>query len=138
MLSRWGSAGQAGKTGGDPQEAVVTLSLSGGRGPQWCVYPTNLPTASTNWGHQLLRDAWWHVAVVNDGPQKTVLYVEGCETVNQNPSTIAIKGLETQLGLPWALGGYEYGGSVNQIFHGYIGDVRIVERALPVRHFMNA
>jgi len=39
---------------------------------------------------------------------------------------------------PTALGGYEYGGSINQIFHGYIGDVRIVNRPLSVDEFMIA
>jgi hypothetical protein len=29
----------------------------------------------------------------------------------------------TQLALPWALGGYEYGGVINQICHGWVGDV---------------
>jgi hypothetical protein len=116
MALRWGEAGQAGKSTGntDPQEPIVTFSLSGGREPQWCVYPLNLEDQSTNWGQALPEDAWWHCAVVNDG-KKTVMYVEGCETVD-NPSTVA-NGL-TQLGLPWVLGGYEYGGSINQIFHG--------------------
>ena len=37
-----------------------------------------------------------------------------------------------------ALGGNEYGGAVNQIFHGWVGDVRIVDRPLPVDEFMIA
>jgi hypothetical protein len=32
--------------------------------------------------------------------------------------------------------GYEYGGSINQIFHGRIGDIRIVNRPLKVNEFM--
>ncbi len=40
--------------------------------------------------------------------------------------------------LPWALGGYEYGGSANQVFYGYVGDVRIVNRPLKVTEFMIA
>ncbi|MFL4909564.1 LamG-like jellyroll fold domain-containing protein [Streptomyces sp. MMS24-I2-30] len=134
LLSRWGEAGQAGKSTGntDPDEPIVTFSLSSGREPQWCVYPTNLTEGSTNWGHALPEDAWWHLAVVNDG-RRTVMYVEGCETVD-NPSTVAI-GLTT-LNLPWLLGGYEYGGSIDQIFHGWIGDVRIVNRPLKVSEFM--
>lgn len=136
LLSRWGEAGQAGKSAGntDPDEPIVSFNLSGGREPQWVAYPLNLDGQSTNWGQALPEDAWWHLAVVNDG-RKTVLYVEGCETVD-NPSTVAT-GL-TQLGLPWVLGGYEYGGSINQIFHGYIGDVRIVDRPLRVDEFMIA
>jgi hypothetical protein len=61
--------------------------------------------------------------------------VEGCPVVD-NPSTTAA-GL-TQLGLQWALGGYEYGGVINQIFHGWIGDIRIVNRPLTVTEFMFA
>jgi len=136
LLSRWGESGQAGKSGGntDPNEPIVTLSLSNGREPQWCVYPLNLTDQSTNWGQGLPQETWWHLAVVNDG-HKTVMYVEGCEIVD-NFSTKAV-GL-TQLALPWVLGGYEYGGSINQIFHGFIGDVRIVNRPLPVDQFMIA
>jgi hypothetical protein len=134
ILSRWGTAGQAGRSAGntDPNEPIVTLSLSGDRELQWCVYPLNLDDESTNWGHELPLGAWWHVAVVNDGAI-TKLYVDGCE-VARNPSTPA-NGL-ISLDLPWMLGGYEYQGTINQIFYGSIGDVRIVDRALPVSQFM--
>jgi hypothetical protein len=133
-ISRWGESGQAGKSAGntDPNEPIATFSLSDGREPQWCVYPLNLDDESTNWGQALPEATWWHLAVVNDGKQ-TVLYVEGCPTVD-NPPTIA-NGL-VQLNLPWVLGGYEYGGSINQIWHGWIGDVRIVNRPLSVSEFM--
>jgi hypothetical protein len=59
---------------------------------------------------------------------------EGCPTVD-NPTLVQSTGI-TQLALPWALGGYEYGGVINQIFHGWVGDVRIVNRPLPVSDFM--
>jgi hypothetical protein len=134
ILSRWGTAGEAGKSGGntDPNEPIVTLSLSGDRELQWCVYPLNQTDESTNWGHELPIGDWWHVAVVNDGKLTTV-YVDGCPVV-RNPSLPAV-GLTT-LNLPWLLGGYEYSGTINQIFHGYIGDVRIVNRPLKVTDFM--
>ncbi|NUP51018.1 MAG: Tat pathway signal sequence domain protein [Catenulispora sp.] len=136
LLSRWGMSGEAGKTGAniDPQEPVATLSLSGGRELQWCVYPLNTNGSSTNWGHELPLDKWWHVAVVNDG-RLTRMYVDGCELV-RNPSTPAI-GLTT-LHHSWLLGGYEYGGVINQVHNGWIGDVRIVDRPLRVEEFMNA
>jgi 3',5'-cyclic AMP phosphodiesterase CpdA len=135
-VSRWGESGQAGKSAGntDPNEPIATFSLSDGREPQWCVYPLNLDEESTNWGQGLPEETWWHLAVVNDG-KTTVMYVEGCPTVD-NPPTVAI-GL-VQLNLPWVLGGYEYGGSINQIWHGWIGDVRIVNRPLAVNEFMIA
>jgi hypothetical protein len=135
VLSRWGESGQAGKSGPntDPNEPIATFSFSNGREPQWNVYPLNLTSATTNWGQGLPEDTWWHLAVVNDG-KHTVMYVEGCPTVD-NPSRLESNGI-TQLNLPWTLGGYEYGGSINQIFHGFVGDVRIVNRPLSVDEFM--
>ncbi|GAA3367663.1 LamG domain-containing protein [Streptomyces sannanensis] len=134
LLSRWGMSGEAKKTGGDPEEPVATLSLSGGRELQWAMYPLNRDDSVTNWGHELPLDRWWHVAVVNDG-RHTTMYVDGCPVV-RNPSTVA-NGITT-LGMPWLLGGYEYGGKLDQVLHAFVGDVRIVDRALPVGAFMTA
>ena len=136
-LSRRGAAGQAGKSGRntDPQEPVAALSISNnGREPQFNIYPLNQTYPTTNWGHGLVEEQWWHVAVVNDG-KHTIMYVESSPVVD-NPSTVSI-GLAT-LGLPWLLGGHEYAGVVDQVFHGWIGDVRIVNRALSTREFMTA
>ena len=134
VFSRGGDAAQAGKNGpgSTAQEPVATLSFSGDREPQWNCYPVNLTSPTTNWGHGLPEDQWWHMAIVNDG-KHTVMYVEGCPTVD-NPATVA-NGIAS-LGLPWALGGYAWNGSVSQIFHGFVGDVRIVNRALRVDEFM--
>jgi len=137
VLSRWGESGQAGKSGGntDPDEPIATFSFSGDREPQWNAYPLNLSYPTTNWGQGLPEATWWHVAVVNDG-KHTVMYIEGCPTVD-NPSLIESIGI-TQLALPWALGGYEYSGAINQIFYGYVGDIRVVNRPLSVDEFMIA
>ena len=135
VLGRRGAAGNAGKSGRntDPREPVVTLSISNnGREPQFNCYPLNQTSPTTNWGHGLPENAWWHLAVVNDG-RHTVLYVDGCPVID-NPSTESV-GITT-LGLPWLLGGHEYGGAVDQVFHGWIGDVRIVNRPLSVPEFM--
>lgn len=133
LVSRTGTGGAAGKTEGDPDEPLATLSLSDGPGPQWAVRPLNQQGIATNWGDETARETWWHVAVVNDG-RHTTLYVQGCP-VARNPHATAI-GL-TSVGLPWLLGGYEYGGKIDQILYGRLGDVRIVARALPVTSFMN-
>ncbi|MFC8245947.1 LamG-like jellyroll fold domain-containing protein [Streptomyces chartreusis] len=132
LVGRTGTGGAAGKTEGDPDEPLATLSLSDGPGPQWAVRPLNQEGIATNWGDETARERWWHVAVVNDG-RHTTMYVQGCP-VARNPHATVI-GL-TSVGLPWLLGGYEYGGSIDQILYGRLGDVRIVERALPVTSFM--
>jgi hypothetical protein len=137
VLSRFGEAGQAGKHGAntDPNEPLTTLSFSGDREPQWNSYPTNLTRPTTSWGQGLPEEQWWHLAVVNDG-KHSVLYIASCPTVD-NPTLLESHGITT-LSLPWTLGGYEYSGAVSQIFYGYVGDVRIVNRAISLDEFMTA
>ncbi|MFJ8463812.1 LamG-like jellyroll fold domain-containing protein [Streptomyces swartbergensis] len=133
LVSRTGTGGAAGKTADDPDEPLATLSLSNDREPQWAMRPLNQQGIATNWGQETPLETWWHLAVVNDG-RRTTLYVEGCPVLrNPRASSVGI----TSVGLPWLLGGYEYGGKIDQIFHGRLGDVRIVARALPVTSFMN-
>ncbi|MFF5840442.1 LamG-like jellyroll fold domain-containing protein [Streptomyces massasporeus] len=133
LVSRTGTGGAAGKTADDPDEPLATLSLSNDREPQWAMRPLDQQGIATNWGHETPLETWWHLAVVNDGGH-TTLYVEGCPVL-RNPKAPSA-GI-TSVGLPWLLGGYEYGGKIDQIFHGRLGDVRIVTRALPVTSFMN-
>ncbi|MFF6876070.1 LamG-like jellyroll fold domain-containing protein [Streptomyces sp. NPDC012474] len=133
LVSRTGTGGAAGKTADDPDEPLATLSLSNDREPQWAMRPLNQQGIATNWGQETPLETWWHLAVVNDG-RRTTLYVEGCPVL-RNPKATSV-GI-TSVGLPWLLGGYEYGGKIDQIFHGRLGDVRIVARALPVTSFMN-
>ncbi|MGW7507301.1 LamG-like jellyroll fold domain-containing protein [Streptomyces massasporeus] len=133
LVSRTGTGGAAGKTADDPDEPLATLSLSNDREPQWAMRPLDQQGIATNWGHETPLETWWHLAVVNDR-RHTTLYVEGCPVL-RNPKAPSA-GI-TSVGLPWLLGGYEYGGKIDQIFHGRLGDVRIVTRALPVTSFMN-
>ncbi|MFI9749117.1 LamG-like jellyroll fold domain-containing protein [Streptomyces collinus] len=133
LVSRTGTGGAAGKTADDPDEPLATLSLSNDRETQWAMRPVNQQGIATNWGQETPLETWWHLAVVNDG-RHTTLYVESCPVLrNPKASSVGI----TSVGLPWLLGGYEYGGKIDQIFHGRLGDVRIVSRALPVTSFMN-
>ncbi|MEJ3744656.1 LamG-like jellyroll fold domain-containing protein [Actinomycetes bacterium KLBMP 9797] len=132
VLCRMGTGKDAGKTGGDPAEPLATLSLSDGMALQWAVFPQQQDGISTNWGHEMRAGEWFHVAVVNDG-HTTTMYVDGAELL-RNPSTPAV-GLATA-GEPWFVGAYHYDRVVEQGFYGWLGDVRIVDRPLPVAGFM--
>ncbi|MBM9510528.1 LamG-like jellyroll fold domain-containing protein [Actinacidiphila acididurans] len=137
ILSRRGSASAAGKHGKntDPGEPVVQFAISNnGREPQFNHYPLNDTYPTTNWGHGLVELRWWHLAVVNDG-RYTKLYVEGAPVVD-NPSRLSV-GL-TSLGLPWLVGGHEYAGAIDIVFHGNVGDIRIVNRPLSSAEFLTA
>ncbi|WP_443064684.1 LamG-like jellyroll fold domain-containing protein [Streptomyces sp. NBC_00588] len=137
ILSRRGSAEAAGKHGKntDPGEPLVQLAISNnGREPQFNHYPLNNTYPTTNWGHGLVELKWWHLAVVNDG-RRTRLYVESAPVVD-NPNRES-HGL-TSLGLPWLVGGHEYAGEIDIVFHGNVGDIRIVNRPLATKEFLTA
>ncbi|MEH1164179.1 LamG-like jellyroll fold domain-containing protein [Micromonospora sp. CPCC 205539] len=134
ILSRFGAGADAGKTGDDPAEPIATLSMSDGMALQWAVFPLNRNGMSTNWGHEMSAGQWFHVAVVNDG-RLTTLYVDGAELL-RNPSTPAT-GLATSHE-PWFVGAYHYNRIVEQGFYGWLGDIRIVDHALPPRKFLRA
>ncbi|MGW2423424.1 LamG-like jellyroll fold domain-containing protein [Streptomyces sp. NPDC001709] len=132
LVGRAGRNGDIGRPTDDPDEPPATLSITDGPGPQWAARPLNQQALLTNWGDETARETWWHVAVVNDG-RHTTMYVQGCPVV-RNPHAGA-HGVASA-GQPWLIGGYQYGGKIDQILHGRLGDVRIVARALPVTAFM--
>lgn len=135
VLVRRGASGDAGKHGKntDPKEPVAQLmTTNNGREVQFNCYPLSQTYPTTNWSHGLAEDQWWHLAVVNDG-HRTKVYVES-SPVADNPFTDSV-GIAS-LGLAWLLGGHEYGGALDNVFHGWIGDVRIVGRALRPDEFL--
>lgn len=136
MVSRWGSAKSAGRTKGDVDEPVNTLSVSGSGELQWVSYPANIDYSATNWGHELRKDRWWHVAIVNDG-RHTTMFIDGCPSV-RNPDTVStgLLGADVNGGLPWSVGGYAWDGRLERTFIGTIGDVRICSRPLAPKEFL--
>jgi hypothetical protein len=40
--------------------------------------------------------------------------------------------------LPWLVGGHEYAGQIDIVFHGNVGDIRIVNRPLATKEFLTA
>ncbi len=137
ILSRRGSAGAAGKHGKntDPDEPLAQLNITNnGREAQFNHYPLNDTYPTTNWGQGMVELRWWHLAVVNDG-RLTKLYVDGAPVVD-NPQRRSV-GL-TSLGLPWLMGAHEYAGAIDVVFHGSVGDTRIVNRPLDHSEFLTA
>ncbi|MGI5289553.1 LamG-like jellyroll fold domain-containing protein [Nonomuraea polychroma] len=133
ILSWEGRAGDAGKTSGwSPEEPTCSLNLSPERFLQYVVYPTDRDADPTSWSHSLPVGRWIHVAVVNDA-RRTVVYVDGSK-IARNP-TQPSKGIST-LGRPFAIGGTQFALKYGQGYYGWIGDVRIVARALRPREFL--
>jgi len=134
ILSRLGTGADLGHTASDPQEPLATLAVPPGGGLQWAVWPTNAARILTSWSHQLHPGRWIHVAIVNDGA-RSIMYVDGAEVL-RNPRATNI-GLSTT-GAPWLLGANHYGNTVERSFHGWLGDVRIVDRPLTADELMIA
>lgn len=137
VLSRRGTALAAGKHGRntDPDEPLAQLAITNnGREVQFNHYPLNTTYPTTNWSHGLAELRWWHIAVVNDS-RRTRLYVES-SPVADDPRRVSL-GL-TSLGLPWLVGGHEYAGAVDVVFHGSVGDIRVVNRPLEHGEFLTA
>lgn len=133
ILGRRGTGGDAGKTETDLAEPVGHLAVSNFPEFQWAVWPTNLEGIQTNWSDQLVLGEWYHVAIVNDG-DVTLMYVNGEEVLrNPDPGQIGITTVE----LPWTIGSTHYD-NVPNTFNGWIGDIRIVARALSVDEFLTA
>jgi hypothetical protein len=133
ILSWEGRSGDAGKTSGwSPEEPTCSLNLSPERFLQYVVYPTDRDADPTSWSHALPVGRWTHVAVVNDA-RRTVVYVDGSR-IARNP-TQPSKGIST-LGKPFAIGGTQFAQKYGQGYYGWIGDVRIVARALKPRDFL--
>ncbi|MFD5518931.1 LamG-like jellyroll fold domain-containing protein [Streptomyces sp. NPDC127066] len=133
ILSWEGRNGDAGKTTGwSPLEPTCSLNLSPERFLQFVVYPERQDADPTSWSHALPVGRWTHVAVVNDG-RRTVLHVDGSK-IARNP-TQPSTGIAT-LGKPFVIGATQFDESFGQGFYGWIGDTRVVDRALPVRDFL--
>ncbi|MEU6642458.1 LamG-like jellyroll fold domain-containing protein [Saccharomonospora sp. NPDC046836] len=135
ILSWEGRAGDAGKhSGWSPDEATCSLNLSGERFLQFVVYPVPGDADPTSWSHALPVGRWMHLAVVNDSRQ-TVIYVDGSRIARNaaEPS----RGIST-LGKPFAIGGTQSAERYGQAFYGWIGDTRIVARALRPKEFLTA
>ncbi|MDP4507777.1 LamG-like jellyroll fold domain-containing protein [Nonomuraea turcica] len=133
ILSWEGRSGDAGKTSGwSPEEPTCSLNLSPERFLQYVVYPTDRDADPTSWSHSLPVGRWTHVAVVNDA-RRTVMYVDGSK-IARNPAQPS-KGIST-LGRPFAIGGTQFALKYGQGYYGWIGDVRIVARALRPKDFL--
>jgi hypothetical protein len=135
ILSWEGRSGDAGKhSGWSPDEPTCGLNLSGERFLQFVVYPVPVDADPTSWSHAVPVGRWMHIAVVNDG-RHTVIYVDG-STIARNAAEES-KGIST-LGKPFAIGGTQFAEQYGQGFYGWVGDTRIVARALRPEQFLTA
>jgi Concanavalin A-like lectin/glucanases superfamily len=133
VLARMGTQGDLGiTTASDPNNPLVTMSVSPSAEFQWAIQPFTQTDPATNWSFRAPVFTWYHVALVNDG-KTTDLYSNGSKDV-RNSHDLSV-GLQTT-GQFWMVGATQYGDSVGPALYGWLGDVRIVNRPLSVQEFM--
>lgn len=116
----------------EPNNPLATLTISPSRELQWAVAPFTDPGLVTNWSFRTTALKWYHVAIVNDG-SKTLLYVDGAMD-QRNPQRLSNGILKFEGG--WILGANHWMNNVEHSFHGWIGETRIVNRALSPDEFL--
>jgi len=130
-----GRAGEAGKTSGySPDEPTCSLNVSSESYFQFVVFPADRDAELTSWSHAIPPGRWTHIAIVNNVRQ-TVIYVDGSEIARN--ATGPSRGIAT-LGKPFAIGGTQNANKYGQGYYGWVGDTRIVARALRVEEFLTA
>ncbi|WP_169089781.1 Ig-like domain-containing protein [Paenibacillus sp. PL91] len=137
MLGRGGTGADGGKTDGDREEPLATLSISNLKQLQWAAYPDNLDSLRTNWSGEMFFD-WIHVAVVND-TKKTKMYVNGSPvlTNDEGPNSIGLATAQKNgKFVPWIVGAYHYNNVFEKAFNGAINEIRITNRPLDLTEFL--
>jgi len=141
LLGRQGNRGNVpgGYWGGDPEASSVLFAISSLREVQWEVVPaSNSHYAQTNWSGEIIRNTWYHVAVVNDpATATTTLYIEGAPVLRNVAN--AATGLRAQATpQPWILGAGWWDGSLDDGYYGWLGELRLVGKPLPASQWLTA
>ncbi len=141
LLGRVGNRGQVpgGYRGGDPEASSVLFAISSLREVQWEVVPaSSAQYAQTNWSGELIRDTWYHVAVVNDpATATTTMYVEGAPVL-RNVAKAATGTRSQSTPQPWILGAGWWDGVLDDGFYGWIGELRLVSKPIPATQWLTA
>ncbi|WP_294196483.1 LamG-like jellyroll fold domain-containing protein [uncultured Sphingomonas sp.] len=139
ILGRVGNRGNLpGFKGGDPQASSVLFAISSLREVQWEVVPaSNASYPQTNWSGEIMRDTWYHIAIVCDPKtRETIMYVDGAPVLR---NVIGEIGMRSQgVDKPWILGASWWDGLRKDGFFGWIGEVRLVPRPLTPDQWLTA
>ncbi|CAB3825348.1 LamG-like jellyroll fold domain-containing protein [Achromobacter pulmonis] len=140
IMTRDGKRGDlAGFNGGDPESPPLLFAISSLREVQWEVVPevNGARGAKANWSGEIIADKWMHVAIVNDDTtHETILYVEGAPVLRNVADAPGLAALAANM--PWVIGAGSWDGARADGFFGSIGEVRIVDHALPSTQWLTA
>jgi len=141
ILGRQGNRGAVpgGFRGGDPEASSVLFAISSLREVQWEVVPaSDARYAQTNWSGEIIRNTWYHVAIVNDpATATTTMYIEGAPVL-RNVANAATGTRSQNTPQPWILGAGWWDGVVDDGYYGWIGELRLVGKPIPPSQWLTA
>lgn len=141
ILGRQGNRGNVpgGYRGGDPEASSVLFAISSLREVQWEVVPaSNSAYAQTNWSGELIRNTWYHVAVVNDpATATTTLYIDGAPVL-RNVANAGTGTRSQNSPLPWIIGAGWWNGVLDDGYYGWVGELRLVGKPLTQDQWLTA
>ncbi len=135
-VSRQGQRGELADDMPEGEEPPAALAVSSLRELQWTAVATEGRTSGTsNWSHEVPKDEWLHVAIVNDPATDTVdMFVNGAPILRD---VIDAEGLAT-VNDPWLIGANMWEGDPANPWYGSIGETRIVHGALSPEQWLTA
>jgi 3',5'-cyclic AMP phosphodiesterase CpdA len=139
ILGRVGNRGNLpGFAGGDKEASSVLFAISSLREVQWEVVPASNSTyPQANWSGEIMRDTWYHIAIVCDkSTGETILYVEGAPVLRNVTGAVGMRS--QSVNNPWILGASWWNGDRKDGYFGNIGEVRLVPRALKPSEWLTA
>ncbi|GAB3945796.1 LamG-like jellyroll fold domain-containing protein [Corynebacterium tapiri] len=135
-IAREGERGDVVEGIDEGQEPPAVLAVSSLRELQWSAVATSGDTAGTsNWSHEVPKDEWLHVAIVNNPETNTVeMFVNGAPILRD---VIDSRGLASA-DAPWLMGAAMWDGDPTNPWNGAIGETRITHGALPKEKWLSA
>jgi len=145
MLGRCGNRGLLpGFRGGDAQASSVLFAISSLREVQWEVVPaSNSSYPQTNWSGEIIRNSWYHIAIVctpiaGTTNAETIMYVEGAPVMRNVTGAAGMRSATNPGPQPWILGAGWWDGARKDGFYGWLGETRLVGRPLTPDQWLTA
>ncbi|WP_130864698.1 LamG-like jellyroll fold domain-containing protein [Acidipropionibacterium timonense] len=131
----------AGADTSDLDEPPMAGAISSLKEVQWAF--TDIAPAGmgySNWSGDVDLGKWYHVAVVDDPAEgSVVMYINGVPMLRNQYGTKGVAhGINGFDDLPWIIGGSIYGGEMDKGFFGIIGEMRFIDHPTTAEQWLTA
>ncbi len=105
--------------------------------------PANSSYPQTNWSGEIIRNSWYHIAIVctpiaGTTNAETIMYVEGAPVMRNVTGAAGMRSATNPGPQPWILGAGWWDGARKDGFYGWLGETRLVGRPLTPDQWLTA